>query len=227
MSEGANGTRRACDYPYLAKVVKKVAFMPRDIRTDSPTLMIVVASTRPGRVGRTIGEWFRDRALSHGEFEIDFADLAEIDLPFMNEPNHPRMRQYTHQHTRDWSERVDVADAFVFVTPEYNHGMTAPLKNAIDYLHQEWQYKPLGFVSYGGVAAGTRAVQAIKPIANVLKMTPIPEAVVIPMFQRFIQDDGQFRPEELIEDAASTMLSQLSRWSMTLHQMRETVSQPA
>ena len=190
-------------------------------------LMIVIASTRPGRAGQPIGDWFRAKAEAHGEFEIDYADLAEINLPFMDEPNHPRLRQYTKQHTKDWSARVDAADAFVFVTPEYNHGMTAALKNAIDYLNQEWQYKPLGFVSYGGVAGGTRSVQAIKPIANVLKMTPIPEAVVIPLFQRFMTEDGTFQPEELIQDAAITMLGQLGRWATTLRPMRDSVSQPA
>lgn len=193
----------------------------------SQRLMIVIASTRPGRAGQPIGEWFRAKAEADGEFEIDYADLAEINLPFMDEPNHPRLRQYTKQHTKDWSARVDAADAFVFVTPEYNHGMTAALKNAIDYLNQEWQYKPLGFVSYGGVAGGTRAVQAIKPIANVLKLTPIPEAVVIPLFQRFMTDDGAFQPEELIEDAAITMLEQLGRWATVLRPMRAGARQPA
>lgn len=190
-------------------------------------LMIVIASTRPGRAAMPIGEWFRAKAEADGRFEVDYADLAVINLPFMDEPHHPRTRQYTKQHTRDWSARVDAADAFVFVTPEYNHGMTAPLKNAIDYLNQEWQYKPLGFVSYGGVAAGTRAVQAIKPIANVLKMTPIPEAVVIPLYQRFLTDDGRFEPEQLIEDAAMTMLGQLERWALALRPLRASVSQPA
>ena len=190
-----------------------------------PKLMIVIASTRPGRAGEAIGEWFRAKVEDHGEFEVDYADLAAINLPFMDEPNHPRLRQYTKQHTRDWSVRVDTSDAFVFVTPEYNHGMPAPLKNAIDYLNQEWQYKPLGFVSYGGVAAGTRAVQAIKPIANVLKMTPIPEAVVIPLYQRFLTADGMFQPEELIEDAAHTMLGQLVRWAAVLRPMRAGVGQ--
>jgi NAD(P)H-dependent FMN reductase len=193
----------------------------------TPKLMIVVASNRPGRAGGPIGEWFRAKAETHGAFEIDYADLEEIDLPFMDEPNHPRLRKYTHQHTKDWSARVDAADAFVFVTPEYNHGMTAPLKNAIDYLNQEWQYKPLGFVSYGGVAGGTRAVQMIKPIANVLKLTPLPEAVVVPLFQRFMNDNGAFEPEELIQDAAATMLDQLVRWSEVLKPMRAGVAQPA
>ena len=151
-----------------------------------PTLQIVVASTRPGRVGLPVAEWFRDRAVAAGNFEIDFADLAAIDLPFMDEPNHPRLRQYTHDHTREWSARVDAADAFVFVMPEYNYGLTAPLKNAIDFLHQEWAYKPVGLVSYGGVSAGTRAAQMVKQVVTTLRMTPVLEAVSIPFVAQFV-----------------------------------------
>jgi NAD(P)H-dependent FMN reductase len=109
-----------------------------------------------------IGQWVRDRAVAHGGFEVELVDLAEINLPFLDEPGHPRLGQYTKPHTKDWSARVDAADAFVFVTPEYNYGMPGSLKNAIDYLHREWAYKPVGFVSYGGIAAGTRAVQMTK-----------------------------------------------------------------
>ena len=95
---------------------------------------------------------------------MSVADLAELDLPFMDEPNHPRLQQYTQQHTKDWSGTVGISDAFVFVMPEYNHGMNAPLKNAIDFLHNEWCYKPVGLVSYGGVSAGTRAAQMVKQV---------------------------------------------------------------
>src|SRR3954463_6190224 len=144
-----------------------------------PTLQIIVASTRPGRVGLPVADWFAARAKAHGAFELDFVDLAELGLPFMDEPNHPRLRRYEHQHTKDWSARVDAADAIVFVTPEYNHSFNAPLKNAIDYLNQEWQYKPLGFVSYGGVSGGTRAVAMLKPIAAVLKIVPVVTGVVL------------------------------------------------
>jgi NAD(P)H-dependent FMN reductase len=111
--------------------------------------MIVIASTRPGRVGLPIAEWFRDHAADHGGWELDVADLAELDLPLMDEPNHPRLQRYEHAHTIAWSERVAAADAFVIVMPEYNHSFTAPLKNALDYLHVEWQHKPVGLVSYG------------------------------------------------------------------------------
>jgi NAD(P)H-dependent FMN reductase len=127
-----------------------------------PKLHVILASTRPGRAGEPIADWFVERAAAHGAFDVELVDLAEVALPFMDEPNHPRLRRYTHEHTKAWSARVDSADAFVFVTPEYNYGLTAPLKNAIDYLHFEWQHKPVGFVSYGGVAAGTRAVQMLK-----------------------------------------------------------------
>src|SRR5687767_14270132 len=120
-------------------------------------LQIIVGSVRAERVGIAFGRWINDFALETGGFDVDFVDLAELALPFMDEPKHPRLKQYVNQHTRDWAARVDVADAFVFVTPEYNHSFPGTLKNAIDYLHHEWQYKPAGLVSYGGGAGGTRA----------------------------------------------------------------------
>src|ERR1700760_4656272 len=114
-----------------------------------PTLLIIVASTRPGRIGLPVAEWFEARALGQGDFDIDLADLKEIDLPFFDEPKHPRLGEYEHQHTKDWRPGAAAADAFVFVMPEYNFGFTAPLKNAIDFLSREWNYKPVGLVSYG------------------------------------------------------------------------------
>jgi NAD(P)H-dependent FMN reductase len=185
-----------------------------------PTLQIVVASTRPGRVGLPVAEWFRDRAAAAGIFDIDFADLAEIALPLMDEPNHPRLRDYTHQHTKDWSARVEGADAFVFVHPEYNYSFNAPLKNAIDYLNQEWAYKPVGFVSYGGVSAGTRATQAIKQVITTLRMFPVFEAVSIPFVAQFLDDEGAFRANEVMEDAAETMLLELLRVTEGLKTLR-------
>jgi len=102
--------------------------------------MIIIASTRPGRVGLPVAQWFEQCAITHGGFAVD---LAALNLPFMDEPNHPRPRQYTRQYTKDWSARVAAADAFVFVMPEYNYGFNAPLKNAINYLQHEWAYKPV------------------------------------------------------------------------------------
>jgi NAD(P)H-dependent FMN reductase len=138
----------------------------------------------------------------------------------MDEPNHPRLAQYTHQHTKDWSAAVQAADAFVFVTPEYNYGLTAPLKNAIDFLHSEWQYKPVGFVSYGGVAGGTRAVQMLKQVVTTLKMTPLFEAVTITYVARFIDDEGEFVPDETLEQSVKPMLDELLRVSRALAALR-------
>ncbi|CAN5560068.1 NAD(P)H-dependent oxidoreductase [soil metagenome] len=186
-----------------------------------PKLIVVIASTRPGRVGKPVADWFVAEARKHGEFEVEVADLAEIALPFMDEPNHPRLRDYTHQHTKDFSARIDAGDAFVFVTPEYNYGYTAPLKNAIDYLHYEWQYKPVGFVSYGGVAAGTRAAQMLKQVVTTLKMTPLFEAVSIPFVAQFLGDEGEIQPNEVMENAAPAMLDEMVRVEAALRPLRD------
>ncbi|MFZ0079625.1 MAG: NAD(P)H-dependent oxidoreductase, partial [Trebonia sp.] len=142
-----------------------------------PVLRIIIGSTRPGRVGPAVADWTAERAREHGGFDVQVTDLAEVNLPILDEPNHPRLHQYVHQHTKDWSTLVEDSDAFVFVTPEYNYGFNAALKNAIDYLHGEWQHKPAGIVSYGGVAAGTRAAQMLKQVLTALKMMPMMEAV--------------------------------------------------
>ncbi len=185
-----------------------------------PTLMVIIASTRPGRVGLPVGEWFVERASADGAFEVDSVDLADLALPFMDEPNHPRLRRYIHDHTKDWSARVDRADAFAFVMPEYNHGFSAPLKNALDYLHQEWAGKPLGLVSYGGIAAGTRAAQMVKPVATALRMHPLLEAVPIPFVANSIDEDERFQPSESVERAATAMLAELVRSEQALRPLR-------
>jgi NAD(P)H-dependent FMN reductase len=180
---------------------------------SQPKLLIIISSTRPGRIGVPVANWFVEQAGAHGGFELELADLYELDLPLLDEPNHPRLRQYTREHTRAWSETVDDADAVVFVTAEYNHSYTAALKNAIDYLHHEWRHKPLGFVSYGGVAAGTRAMQALKPVAIALALVPVVAAVNIPFVQQFLSDDGAIVGNDVMVEAASAMLDEL----MTMH----------
>jgi len=193
----------------------------RPVIISTPTLMIIIASTRPGRVGLPVAQWFERRAIAHGGFAIDLVDLAALNLPFMDEPNHPRLRQYTRQHTKDWSACVAAADAFVFVMPEYNYGFNAPLKNAIDYLQHEWAYKPVGFVSYGGISAGTRAVQMIKQVVTTLKMTPLFEAVSIPFVQQFINDQGEVQANEIMEVAATALLDELQRVEGALRPLRQ------
>ncbi|TYB39851.1 NAD(P)H-dependent oxidoreductase [Micromonospora sp. AP08] len=192
------------------------------------TLQIIIASTRPGRLGLPVAEWINTVAVKHGGFdEVELVDLAEWNLPFMDEPNHPRLRRYEHQHTRDWSATIDRADAFLIVMPEYNFGYTAPLKNAIDYLAHEWAYKPVGLVSYGGISAGTRAGQMIKQVLTTLKMTPIPEAVHIPFVAQFIDDDGALRPNETMDASAKAMLDELVHWTSALAPLRERARQHA
>jgi NAD(P)H-dependent FMN reductase len=185
-----------------------------------PKLHIVVASTRPGRVGLPVAQWFLGRAARHGGFEIEMVDLAEWDLPLMDEPNHPRFQRYTSAHTLAWSAKISEADAFVIVMPEYNFGFTAPLKNAIDYLHTEWAYKPVGLVSYGGVSGGTRAAQMIKQVLTALKMMPVPEAVSIPFVAQFLNDDGEIRANEVMDTASDTMLDELLRWTHAMEPLR-------
>jgi NAD(P)H-dependent FMN reductase len=184
-----------------------------------PKLLIVVASTRPGRVGRPVGDWFKQVAIKHGGFEVEEADLAEINLPLLDEPNHPRLQQYTQEHTRAWSAQVASADAFVFVTPEYNHSYPATLKNAVDYLHQEWRHKPLGFVSYGGIAGGTRSVQAFKLVASALMMYVAGNLVNITWVHSKIKD-GVFVEDADVRGAADAMLDELLQLEGALNPLR-------
>jgi NAD(P)H-dependent FMN reductase len=183
-------------------------------------LLVIVGSTRPGRVGRPIADWVVERAAEHGGFEVDLADLAELDLPLFDEPAHPATGQYTHQHTKDWSARVAAADAVVLVMPEYNHSYNAALKNAIDYLNKEWAYKPVGLVSYGGVSGGLRAVQALKPVLTALRMTVVTDAVTIPMVRTMIRD-GAFEPNDIVEASVKPMLDELVKLATVLGQLRQ------
>jgi len=185
-----------------------------------PNLTIIVSSTRPGRAGLPISQWFTARAKDHGGFDVTVVDLADLRLPLLDEPEHPRLGRYTKEHTKEWSAIADAADAFVIVTPEYNYGYPASIKNAIDYLHREWAYKPVGFVSYGGVAAGTRAVQQLKQVVTTLRMLPVVESVNIPFYNQFIDADGVLRPNEVMEQAAIAMLDELARTEAALRPLR-------
>ncbi len=182
---------------------------------------VIIASTRPGRIGLPVATWIIEAAKAHGGFEVEVLDLAEINLPLLDEPSHPRLRQYTHQHTIAWSKRIDALDAFVIVMPEYNYGSAAPLKNAIDYLFQEWQYKAAGLVSYGGVSGGLRAAQMIKQVLTTLKIVPLTEAVAITFVAQFIDDEGQFQPSDSLAAQANTMFGELQRWTAALKPLRQ------
>lgn len=184
-----------------------------------PTLAVVVASTRPGRVGPTIADWFVARAKDHGDFDIDLVDLAELDLPFLDEPEHPIQRRYVHRHTKRWSATVAAADASVLVMPEYNYGLSAPLKNAIDYLYWEWADKPVGFVGYGLAAAGANAVQMVKQVVTPLRMVPVSPAEAVALLER-VDGDGVLQPDQKMDSAATRMLDELGRLEGALRGLR-------
>ena len=184
-------------------------------------LAVVVGSTRPGRVGPVFAEWLEALAREHGKFEPVMADLAAFDLPLLDEPHHPRLGKYEKAHTKSWARMVDNADAFVFVTPEYNYFAPPAIVNAVDYLAREWNYKPAGFLSYGGISGGMRAVQSLKPLLTTVKVMPVPEAVVLPTYAAHLDKQGNFSPNEGIVASARTMLDELHRWSEALKPMRQ------
>ncbi len=182
-------------------------------------LLVVIASTRPGRVGKRVGDWFAAEARNHGGFEVEVADLAELELPFLDEAAHPRLQRYEHDHTKQWSAQVVSADAVVFVMPEYNYSFTAPLKNAIDFLHNEWAYKPVSFVSYGGVSGGIRAVQMLKQVVTTLRMVPVTDAVAIP-FVATMLDTERFTPTDIVAQSVKPMLDELVKVGTALAPLR-------
>lgn len=182
-------------------------------------LNTIIASTRPGRVGPAVAGWFHALARKEGSFDAHLVDLAEFDLPVYDEPRHPRLQQYEHEHTKRWAESVAAADAYVLVTPEYNFGPTPALVNALNYVYNEWTYKPAAFVSYGGISGGMRAVQATKLTLTTLKMVPIMEAVTVPMVAERVQD-GTFSAGEIHEQSAEALLKELHRWAEALKPLR-------
>lgn len=177
-----------------------------------PLVQVIIASTRPGRVGEPTGRWIAERAEKHGGFDVEIVDLAEVDLPMFAEPKHPARGEYTLQTTRDFSALIDRSDAFVIVFPEYNHSYNAALKNALDHLNREWRGKPVGLVSYGGVAAGARAAVALEPVLVALQMR-IVGSVPIPFIAQFLQgegDDRVFAPNDQVESGTDGMLDGLA-----------------
>ena len=188
--------------------------------STKPVLQVIIGSTRPGRLGKPVADWLVSEAEAHGGFDVRVTDLAELALPLMDEPNHPRLRDYQHDHTHAWSATIDAADAFVFILPEYNHGMTAPVKNAVDFLHHEWRHKPASVVSYGGVAAGTRAVEQLIQVLSVLGVPVLQQQVNIPFVFQFMTD-GRLEANEIMTGAAKTLLDELARQTPVLKQLRD------
>ena len=183
-------------------------------------LSVVIGSTRPGRVGLPIGHWFFEQAKSHGKFEVELVDLKDLNLPLLDEPKHPRLGEYVHEHTKQWSKLIEASDAFVFVTPEYNFSAPPTLLNALNFLYREWGYKAAGFVSYGGMSGGIRAVQMLKQPMITMKLVGIPESVSIQFFAQHLEN-GVFKGSEAHDKASGTMLDELARWTDALAVLRK------
>ncbi len=181
-------------------------------------LEIIISSTRPGRIGDQVGKWIAEYAAGHTDFDVSVADLAEINLPLYDEPNHPHFMQYTKEHTKSWSKRISSADAFIIVTPEYNYTMPPSLLNAIDFLQNEWQYKPVAFVGYGGTGA-VRAIQTERLLFANLSMMPLP--IMVNLVGVYRPTVITFKPEEKHEQAANKMLEELHKWAKALMPLRK------
>lgn len=183
---------------------------------------VISSTVRPGRKGPAIAKWITDAANNHGGLEAELLDLGEINLPLMNEAIHPIMKQYEHEHSKQWSAKIEEADAFIFVTAEYDYSYPASLKNALEYLVHEWAYKPAGLVSYSiGPFAGVRAVSNLKPDLLSLKVIGLAEAVNIASYNQYIGEDGVFTPDEKLVAATNVMLTQLVRWTKGLKAIKE------
>ncbi len=157
-----------------------------------------------------MAEWFAGAARDHGGFDVELVDLAEAGLPLLDEPHHPRLQNYTQEHTKAWSATIARGDAYVFVTPEYNYGLPAPLKNAIDFLHVEWAHKPYGVVSYGGISAGTRAATMLRTVLSALALLPAQTYIAVPFVAKRIED-GVLTPNDVMRDSVPMLLDELLR----------------
>ena len=173
-------------------------------------LHVLSAATRPTSSGRPLAAWVTERARAHGGFEVTPVDLAEIALPFLDEPEYASSGNYAHQHTRDWSALVDTADAFVFVLPMYNGGFTAPFKNAIDFLYREWKGKPVGLVSYSaGPSGGAPAAEMLLPVLTRVGLVPAGRSVAVPGIPGLVGPEG-FRAPEGLADALAGVLDEVA-----------------
>ncbi len=190
--------------------------------TKRSRVLVLVCSTRPGALGPVVGEWLTDtltpRAAELG-VELVPVLLGELNLPFLDEEEHPSSGIYQHEHTRRWSAIVDAADGFIAVTPEYNYGMPATLKNALDYLGREWAWKPMGFVSYGNTSAGTRSVQHAKQVVTTLRLVPLGATVAIRIGDAV--ENGRLRSDAARDAAGVGLLEELVRLAHSLRPMRE------
>lgn len=171
-------------------------------------LRIIIGSTRPGRVGPTVADWVHSVASTKDGFETKILDLVDFNLPLLDEPAHPAMQQYQHEHTRRWSASVAAADAFIFVVPEYDFFPSAAVINAVQTLYREWGRKPAGVVSYGGVSGGLRSSQILRLLLSNVNVHALPQVVPIPFVSKFILE-GKLSANEQMIDGMRSLLGEL------------------
>jgi NAD(P)H-dependent FMN reductase len=179
---------------------------------------IIVGSTRPGRKAAAVAKWVFDILKSRKDAEFEIVDIEDYKLPLLDEPVPPIMRQYSNRHTKTWSEKIASLDAYIFVTPEYNHSTSAALKNAIDFLFHEWNNKAAGFVGYGG-AGGVRAVENLRLVMGEIKIADVRAQVALSMFTDF-ENFTTFKPHEKHDKAVHSMADEVIAWGGALKALR-------
>jgi NAD(P)H-dependent FMN reductase len=188
-------------------------------------IAIILGSTRPGRNGEAVARWVADIASTRSDAQYELVDIKDFKLPLLDEPVPPSRGQYSKQHTKDWAAKIASFDAFVFVTPEYNHGTSGALKNAIDFLFAEWNNKAAGFVGYGS-AGGTRAVESLRLVMGELMVADVRAQVALSLFTDF-ENFSTFKPAPMQEQALRAMLDQLVAWGTALKTLRQPGPQTA
>ncbi|HET7831545.1 MAG TPA: NAD(P)H-dependent oxidoreductase [Gallionella sp.] len=181
-------------------------------------IAIIIGSTRPGRKADTVAKWVYGIAQKRSEAEFEMVDIKDYNLPLLDEAVPPSQGQYSQPHTKTWAAKIDSFDAFVFVTPEYNHGIPGALKNAIDYLYKEWNNKVSGFVSYGSMG-GARAVESLRLVMGELQVADVRGQVMLSLFTDF-ENFTTFKPAALHEKSVNTMLDQVIAWGGALKTLR-------
>ena len=179
---------------------------------------IIVGSTRPGRKGEAVARWVYEIAESRGDAQFELVDIKDFDLPLLDEPTSAIFGQYSNDHTKAWSAKIASFDAFVFVTPEYNHATSGALKNAIDYLYKEWNNKAAGFVGYGGVG-GTRAVENLRLVMGELMVADVRAQVALSLYTDF-ENFSVFKPAPHHEKSVHDVLDQVIAWGGALRPLR-------
>lgn len=180
---------------------------------------IIVGSTRPGRRASAVSKWVSDVVEQRKDAEFEIVDIETFKLPLLDEPLPPSRGQYSKAHTKAWSAKIDSFDAYIFVTPEYNHGPSGALKNAIDFLYREWNNKSAGFVGYGG-AGGTRAVEQLRLVMGELMVADVRAQVMLSLHTDF-ENFTTLKPNERQEKAVHVMVDQVIAWGRALKSMRE------